>query len=174
MTAPGSWTGSGSRCSGEPSPERTFGTMSVVVLGMHRSGTSAATRVISLLGVPLCQPADLLCTHHGNDPGHWESAPLVAENERLLGSLTSSWWCPPRNTDEVAGLASDATRVRASRTIFSGSFPTPQWVWKDPRTCLLLPFWRQALPMKAGEPAATSVQGFIDRVTALSVAGKAA
>jgi N-terminal domain of galactosyltransferase len=120
--------------------------MSVVVLGMHRSGTSAATRVISLLGVPLCQPADLLCTHHGNDPGHWESTPLVAENERLLRSLASSWWCPPRNTHEVAATADDAARVRAAGAIFAGSFPTPQWVWKDPRTSLTLPFWRRALP----------------------------
>ena len=94
----------------------------------------------------LCQPADLLCTHHGNDRGHWESAPLVAENERLLRSLASSWWCPPQNTDEVAAMTSDAARVHAARTTFVRSFPTPQWVWKDPRTSLMLPFWRQVLP----------------------------
>ena len=120
--------------------------MSVVVLGMHRSGTSAATRVISLLGVPLCRPDDLVRTHRGNDLGHWESAPLVAENERLLASLGSSWWCPPQNTREVAAMASDTARVDAARAVFTQSFPSQQWVWKEPRTSLLLPFWRRALP----------------------------
>ena len=120
--------------------------MSVVVLGMHRSGTSAATRVISLLGVPLCRPDDLVRTHRGNDLGHWESAPLVAENERLLASLGSSWWCPPQSTGEVAATASDTARVDAARAVFTQSFPSQQWVWKEPRTSLLLPFWRRALP----------------------------
>jgi hypothetical protein len=122
--------------------------MSVVVLGMHRSGTSAATRVISLLGVPLCRPADLVRTHRGNEQGHWESTPLVAENERLLRSLASTWWCPPQNTSEVAALADDAPRVAAARDAFARSFPSPQWVWKDPRISLLFPFWRQALPCR--------------------------
>ena len=120
--------------------------MSVVVLGMHRSGTSAATRVISLLGVPLCRPADLVGTHRGNEWGHWESAPLVAENERLLSSLASTWWCPPQSTSEVAAMTGDAARVAAARAVFIRSFPDPQWVWKDPRISLLFPFWRRALP----------------------------
>ena len=59
--------------------------MSAIVLGMHRSGTSAATRMASLLGVPVCRPDDLSADRKGNERGVWESASLVRYNDRLLG-----------------------------------------------------------------------------------------
>ena len=37
----------------------------VFVLGMHRSGTSAAARLVNLLGVPTCVEEDLLRTTRG-------------------------------------------------------------------------------------------------------------
>ncbi len=120
--------------------------MGVVVLGMHRSGTSAATRVINLLGVPLCRPSDLVPSHDGNERGHWECLPLVGMNEQLLRDLESRWWCPPDDLAEVAALATDDERAtRATRT-FQASHPTTEWVWKDPRLSVLLPFWRRVLP----------------------------
>jgi len=122
--------------------------MSVVVLGMHRSGTSAATRVVNLLGVPTCRPADLLRGHQGNERGHWECTPLVVENERLMQALGARWWCPPDGVAQVAGLAEDEGTVERCRAAFAASHPTPQWVWKDPRLCFLLPFWRQVLPRR--------------------------
>ena len=42
--------------------------------------------------------------------------------------------------DDVA----DAT-VDAARSAFVRAHPTEPWVWKDPRTCLTLSFWRHAL-----------------------------
>lgn len=120
--------------------------MSVVVLGMHRSGTSVATRVVNLLGVPMCRPADLLPGHAGNERGHWESTPLAMENERLLHALSARWWCPPDSAGQAEALAEDESAVERARRTFTASYPTPQWVWKDPRLCLLLPFWRKVLP----------------------------
>lgn len=32
-----------------------------------------------------------------------------------------------------------------ARALFAESLPGTDWVWKDPRTCLLLPFWREVL-----------------------------
>jgi len=128
--------------------------MSVVVLGMHRSGTSVATRVVNLLGVPMCRPADLLRGHAGNERGHWESTSLARENERLLHTLSARWWCPPDSASQAEALAADEVAVERARRTFTASYPTPQWVWKDPRLCLLLPFWRQVLP---GRPVALIV-----------------
>ena len=39
------------------------------VLGMHRSGTSALTRVLSIAGAKL--PASLMDAGKGNNGGHW-------------------------------------------------------------------------------------------------------
>ncbi|PZO55611.1 MAG: hypothetical protein DCF16_02595 [Alphaproteobacteria bacterium] len=66
----------------------------VLVLGMHRSGTSALTRVLSIAGAKL--PEHLMSDGVGNETGHWESERLVACHDRLLGALNSAWddWMP--------------------------------------------------------------------------------
>jgi len=47
----------------------------IIILGMHRSGTSALTRVLNLLGMELGQP--LLPPHPTNETGFWEHATVV-------------------------------------------------------------------------------------------------
>ena len=66
----------------------------ILVLGMHRSGTSAITRVLNLLGADL--PRNLLGSRPGNDSGHWESTDLLAIHEDILLSAGSAWddWRP--------------------------------------------------------------------------------
>jgi hypothetical protein len=114
---------------------------SVVILGMHRSGTSVITRVINMLGLPLCDQDEFM-TGSDNPTGHWESASLMAFNDRLLKALGGRSHAPPHvdygweKHKEVANLYSEATAV------FNRVHATNTWVWKDPRTCLTLPFWR--------------------------------
>jgi hypothetical protein len=113
------------------------------VLGMHRSGTSAATRVVEMLG-----------PHGGRDPiepdaanptGYWESRALTALNEQLLDRLGGSWWDPPALPDGWEREASlDALRTSGAAS-FGEVFPSQPWVWKDPRNCLTLPFWTATL-----------------------------
>jgi glycosyl transferase family 2 len=116
----------------------------VVVLGMHRSGTSATTRMVSLLGVPTCRADDLVRDRTGNARGHWESGSLVVFNDELLREASSAWWCPPPEGWDWADVAT-AERLERARAAFYGAHATEQWVWKDPRTCLTLPFWLAAL-----------------------------
>ena len=114
---------------------------SVVVLGMHRSGTSVVARIINLLGLPLCRDDDL---HSGpdNPTGHWESESLIKFNDRLLKMFGGSWAFPPNmsrnweNAPPAAALHGEGVRV------FRRAYPREEWVWKDPRACLTLPFWR--------------------------------
>jgi hypothetical protein len=118
---------------------------SVVVLGMHRSGTSVVTRVIALLGLSLCREEDLYAAPD-NPTGHWESTSLVAFNDRLLNlfggipaapaAVDNGWECHP----SAVALYDEAYKV------FKWAHPGAVWVWKDPRTCLTLPFWRRVLP----------------------------
>ncbi|HZV10643.1 MAG TPA: hypothetical protein VFF94_12845, partial [Novosphingobium sp.] len=65
------------------------GRQAVVVLGMHRSGTSALARIVSLLGADL--PATLMPADASNVAGHWESGPVCGVNEALLASAGSRW-----------------------------------------------------------------------------------
>ncbi len=61
----------------------------ILILGMHRSGTSALTRVLNLLGAGL--PKSLLGQNDSNTKGHWESEPMIAEHEAMLSDLGSDW-----------------------------------------------------------------------------------
>lgn len=117
----------------------------VFVLGMHRSGTSATTRVVNLLGVPTCDAPDLWGSLPGNPTGYWESASLTQFDEGLLKAVGAAWYWPP--APELAStFASRLAHVRPhAQTLFRRLHPTESWVWKDPRLCLTLPFWRDAL-----------------------------
>src|SRR4051794_2356889 len=75
-------------------PAPVLGT-GVVVLGMHRSGTSAVTRLINLLGVSVGDTADLVGEDHANRRGYWESYSLSTYQEHLLELLGGSWYRPP-------------------------------------------------------------------------------
>jgi len=117
----------------------------VFVLGMHRSGTSAATRLVNLLGLPTCVEEDLLPGTDDNPRGYWESASLTAFNDRIFEAFESDWSCPPKldpGWEADPGLAELRTEAPA---LFSRVFPAEHWVWKDPRNCVTLPFWTLAL-----------------------------
>ncbi|MEM7491953.1 MAG: glycosyltransferase [Pseudomonadota bacterium] len=67
---------------------------SIVILGMHRSGTSMLTRLLSLLGAGL--PRTIMGASEGNDRGHWEPTRLMEYNDKLFQQLGTSWhsWEP--------------------------------------------------------------------------------
>ena len=113
----------------------------VVVLGMHRSGTSAVTGMIDALGLPACRPEDRMPARRWNARGNYESRSLSLFDERLLNDLGGAWWAPP---DLHEGWADDSSlvdlRTEAAR-LFADAHPFENWVWKDPRACVLMQFW---------------------------------
>jgi hypothetical protein len=131
----------------DPRPPAADGTPAgVLVLGMHRSGTSAATRLVNLLGPSVCLPRDLLMGTSNNVKGFWESRSLIRVNDGLLADMGHTWWFPPTRAELVrweAGLDDEAVEV--ARDSFRQVHPDEPWVWKDPRTCATLSFWRRAL-----------------------------
>jgi len=117
----------------------------VFVIGMHRSGTSVATRLINLLGVSTAREDDLVPPSADNPTGFWESSSLVLFNEKLLHAVGSELSCPvalDRGWERDPGLDD---LYREARDVFQQAFPHRPWVWKDPRNCLTLPFWLRAL-----------------------------
>src|SRR6266511_3546375 len=119
--------------------------MGVFVLGMHRSGTSAATRLINLRGLQAPGEKELVPPSDKNPRGYWESMSLVAFTTRILTAVDCDMRCPIilapgwENDPRLDGLRQEADGV--VRRVF----PTPPWVWKDPRNCLAFAFWRSTL-----------------------------
>jgi hypothetical protein len=123
----------------------------VIVLGMHRSGTSAATGLMNLLGLSPSVSGDLMMGTRTNAKGHWESRSMYVLNDRLLAETGHAWWYPPTSGELARWLDSGTTVTgEMAQAAFDRVHPVEPWVWKDPRTCVTLSYWRRAL----GRPVA--------------------
>jgi hypothetical protein len=109
----------------------------IVILGMHRSGTSATTRALGLLGASLGPPANL--------GKFWENQVMRRPNEQLLEAFGGGWECPPELPEGWVGAPEAKALVPAARAALAEYGSAPVFVWKDPRTCMTLPFWLELL-----------------------------
>ena len=107
-----------------------------VVLGMHRSGTSALTGLLGNLGVS--GPTDALGATENNLLGYWESKSLVTSADKFLSnqnshwselySWPSGWW---KSKDALEWIDSYWNDLQAVYSIDS------HFALKDPRLCIL-------------------------------------
>jgi hypothetical protein len=124
----------------------------VVVLGMHRSGTSALTRVINLLGADL--PSSLIPANVANEAGFFESNDLMIVHDQLLSSAGSNWqdW-RAFNPDWYASPVAAAFKQRVLGVLRHDFAQSQLFVIKDPRVCRFFPFWRDVLEEFGAAPA---------------------
>ncbi|RAP58428.1 glycosyltransferase [Oleiagrimonas sp. MCCC 1A03011] len=116
----------------------------LLIVGMHRSGTSALTRVINLHGAAL--GSHLPQGAYDNERGFWENQRFVDFHERLLASLGSSWDDPRLFPGDWLQRVVDAGFEDELCSLISDEFgETPLWAVKDPRICRFLPLWLRAL-----------------------------
>lgn len=120
---------------GRPSP--------ILVLGMHRSGTSVVSRLIQSAGVNMGARQD----------DNAESRFFVRMNRWLLSQCGATWAnvdsVPTRVAAHVGTLA--PTIERRTRSVwalehFGNSSRQAAWGFKDPTSCLLFHIYEQVLP----------------------------
>lgn len=119
----------------------TAGPRILLILGMHRSGTSAVAGLLSIMGAE--RPRVDIGANEGNLLGHFEPKRIVDLHDAILaelGQAWSDWW--PMEAEALAGA--DAARwvdqlTDLVRQDFSLQRPL---VLKDPRICRLMPLWR--------------------------------
>lgn len=134
-----------------PTPSRAGARKAVVVLGMHRSGTSALCGALDLLGVDFGK--QVMPATDANEKGHWEHEEIVRAHERLLSSLGSFWddddllpsdWLEREVTREIqSDLIKILERDFADSSLFG---------LKDPRMCRLMPLWLPIFKTLGVEP----------------------
>ena len=123
----------------------------LLILGMHRSGTSALARVLTLLGADA--PQTLMPANVANETGYWESMSVFGLNEELLASAGSAWddW----QAFEPGWLASPkagAFEARARAALEAEYGGSSFFVLKDPRICRIAPFWLGVLAAAGVRP----------------------
>lgn len=116
----------------------------MIVTGMHRSGTSAVTRLLNLLGADL--PRNLLPPRSSNPAGFWESRNLVRLHDKVLESMDASW----DDTGFLNNFWEDPDVSRMYREnlsdIIEDELPESSFfVLKDPRISRFIPLTAGAL-----------------------------
>lgn len=127
-----------------------------VVVGMHRSGTSATAHTLVELGLSTPRAGDLIGGNQYNERGHWESRAVSRFDESVLRQFGGTWSAPPQTFPDWEGSPDVGARELRSRAaeLAADVLPQPPTAMKDPRLCLLLPLWRSVL---SEEPVAVLV-----------------
>ncbi|MBB6309612.1 sulfotransferase family protein [Xanthobacter tagetidis] len=120
------------------------GKRAVLILGMHRSGTSLCSKIVNLMGFEA--PKTLMAANEANPEGYWESEVIYKLNDRIFEACGTQWHKRTRMTaDPIAltrrnGLYHELTELLASEF---GS--ADRIVLKDPRISRLVPLYEAAL-----------------------------
>jgi hypothetical protein len=112
----------------------------IVVLGMHRSGTSALTGVLSKLGAAAPQKT-LMGPDPCNQKGIFEALSLARAHDRFLAAAGSCWQDWRKFDLQWARSKAAAQHSENIKTVLIDEFgDEPMIVLKDPRICRLLPY----------------------------------
>jgi len=117
----------------------------ILVLGMHRSGTSAIAGLLNMLGVYYAPADQIMPADEGNEKGYWERLDVYRTNQNVYWDLGLEW-------DRVSHFKLRCLTEKSHQIFNTHSNKIIQemdryrpWMLKDPRLCLLLPLWRPNL-----------------------------
>lgn len=103
----------------------------VVVLGMHRSGTSMTSAILEKLGINMGE--EKLGAAATNPIGHFEDRMFLDLNNKILDDAGGSWDNPP-SKDSIIKLESKYKKEVKELVTNKNK----NWGWKDPRTSLTI------------------------------------
>ena len=108
----------------------------LIVLGMHRSGTSCLTGLLQEAGLPL---GDVVEYAPHNKKGNRENLDIREVNDAVLADNNSSWDCPP---DKVFW---NEKHIAMRDQVLKRYQQLQIWGFKDPRAVLTLEFWLEGM-----------------------------
>lgn len=125
--------------------------MQIIILGMHRSGTSMVARLVNMLGAYMGPERATLEHRSGRlDPhnarGHWERADVMDINNAILHAAGARWDMPKASRPLQLQTLPVELQQKLELLIYGMDANRP-WMVKDPRLCLTLPCWQPLLDM---------------------------
>ena len=121
--------------------------MQIFVLGMHRSGTSAISRVLNLMGVYFGAENMSTGANDENQKGFWERRDVRMLSDSILHAADCDWDCIA--DFDPAAIPEESLKVyrsTAADIVLNLDAHRP-WFVKEPRLCLLFPVWRPVLEL---------------------------
>ncbi|MDG1127004.1 MAG: glycosyltransferase [Hellea sp.] len=126
-------------------------TRPIIIFGMHRSGTSALTRVLNFLGYAL--PQSVTGPSDGNELGHWESARISKLNDEILKRVGINWFSWGNFSVDLLQAQEKKEFIEDMAAALRLDFPKPApFVIKDPRVCRVGELLLKALKLNEQEP----------------------
>lgn len=117
----------------------------ILVLGMHRSGTSALAGTFSQLGLRLGDEL-MPATADANPKGYFEHVRVVQAHDRLLAAFGMDWADPrPLPESWMRHPATMQARAELEELLSQLLAEGGTVVVKDPRLCRFVPLWRELL-----------------------------
>ncbi len=110
----------------------------LIILGMHRSGTSFLTGSLQLAGLEL-GPHNQAARH--NKKGNRENPEIVAFHEEVLAARGALWRRAP--DEDILWTPEEEVRARALVASYDGG---AHWGFKDPRSLLMIDEWQRICP----------------------------
>ena len=108
----------------------------VLIIGMHRSGTSLIARYIHDLGYSIGD--DIMSPSFDNPEGFYENNLIVELNNSILKKFGSTWDRPLFTLENVLTPEIESTFTQEFQRIFRNEFAdTSRILIKDPRISLL-------------------------------------
>jgi hypothetical protein len=118
--------------------------MQILILGMHRSGTSATARLINMMGAYFAPEGMALPAKPDNPKGFWERRDVLHFNDELL-KLQGCQWNQLASWDFAKASQVPENMKRLMHSLIMNMDAHRPWFIKDPRMCLTLPAWTPLL-----------------------------
>ncbi len=125
--------------------------MQIVVLGMHRSGTSTVSRILNLMGIYFGAEGSSTGANIENQKGFWERKDVRKLNDYILQEndfdwyrISNFWGAESFSNDSIDQFKKEAKKIILDMDAFR------PWFIKEPRLCLNLPLWENLLEVPIG------------------------
>ncbi len=115
--------------------------MQILVMGMHRSGTSMVTRLINLMGAYFGSEAIATKPNDENPKGFWERRDIRKLNDELLFAQDCDWNRVLHYQPEVVDADTQERFIEKATKLLQELDAHDSWVAKEPRLCVTLPLW---------------------------------
>lgn len=114
--------------------------MQILVLGMHRSGTSSVTRLVGMMGAHLGSESELIGANTENPKGFWERRDIIEINEAILQHFNCEWYDLAAWPDNPLPPLPDHLNQRIADVVTHLN-EHGMWAIKDPRLCQTYAYW---------------------------------
>lgn len=113
--------------------------MQLIVLGMHRSGTSALARLLTAMGAYFGSDSLSTGANEENPKGFWERRDIRTRNDALLKSVSADW--DQIDNFDLEKIPEHAVKIYNLKmaAVIEDLDKNQPWMIKEPRLCLLYP-----------------------------------